>query len=600
MSALWRLLRPLYARRAAALAGALALALLTLAAGTGLLGVSGWFLTGAALAGSTVAFNLFAPSALVRGLSFVRIASRYGERLAGHAATLDLLADLRARVFARLLPMDPRRLARLRDGDLVARLTGDVDALDTVFLLVLAPIATALLAAALLAAALAVWLPAGAWVPAAGLAGAALLVPACLARLARRPGEQAQRAAAQMRVEALQAVEGHADLLALGAAGIAAERYEQACRLSAQARMRQAALAAGGQAAAQLLAGASMLGVLLFGLDALRAGELGGPLLAGLLLAVLAAFEVAAPIVRGAARLGGAAAAAARLQALEAPGPAVAEATCPVALPAQGVLRYEGVRYGYRHDARRSGGRRGGVDADDGGVGGEGHGHGCYDAGKRDRSADGRASGDGVAAVLEDLDLTLAPGERVAIVGASGAGKSTLLHLLLRFDDPWAGSIRYGGVDLRQAALADLHAHVAVLAQDSPVFLGTVRSNLLIGDPSAGDDALWRALDAARLGGFVRGLPDGLDTWTGETGRTLSAGQARRLCLARALLSPAPLIALDEPTEGLDDEAAQAFLADLGQAAQGRAVLLVTHAALPPGAVDRVLRLEGGRLLPLA
>ena len=166
----------------------------------------------------------------------------------------------------------------------------------------------------------------------------------------------------------------------------------------------------------------------------------------------------------------------------------------------------------------------------------------------------------------------------------------------MRLEDPLGGQVRYAGVDARACAQADWHRRIALLSQDAPVFLGTLRTNLLIGDPQAGDAELWRALDAARLGEFVRGLPDGLDTWAGETGSLLSAGQARRLCLARALLSPADVIVLDEPTAGLDAAAETAFFADLGQAVQGRTVVLATHAALPPGAVDRCCTLRGGQL----
>lgn len=547
-----RILAPLYRRRRRALALALALSIVTAAAGVALLGVSGWFLTAAALAGPAAAFNLFAPSALVRGLSFVRILARYGERLAGHAATLSLLADLRARVFAGLLPKDPGGLASLRDGDVVSRLTGDVDALDTVYLMILAPALTALAAAALLAAALHGWLPGSAWAPVAALVAAAVAVPAWLARRAAGPGRQAQEAAAQLRAEALQAVEGHGDLLALGAASAAAARFGQAAAQAGRARMCQAAAGGAGQAAVQLLAGISMLAVLVAGVPAVRDGTLHGAVLAGLLLAVLAAFEAAGAAARGASKWGSAVAAAERLQALQDMPAAVPQACRPAAVPGTGTLAFESVRFGY-----------------------------------------------GAAPVLDGVDLRIAPGERVAIVGASGAGKSTLLRLLVRMADPQSGAVRYGGVDLRDMPLDQWHRRVALAGQDAPVFLGTVRSNLLIGNPQADDAAMWRALQAAQLADFVRSLPDGLDTWTGETGRSLSAGQARRLCLARALLAPAAILALDEPTHGLDDETAWALLAGLGRAAQGRAVLLVTHAALPAGAVDRVLRLEGGRLLPV-
>ena len=167
---------------------------------------------------------------------------------------------------------------------------------------------------------------------------------------------------------------------------------------------------------------------------------------------------------------------------------------------------------------------------------------------------------------------------------------------MLRLHDPQAGTVTIGGTDIRTVAQRDLHGRVALLSQETPVFLGTIRDNLLIGDAEATDADLWRALDRACLADFVRGLPEGLDAFVGETGRTLSAGQARRLCLARTLLSKAAILVFDEPTSGLDRGTEVAFLADLAVATAGRTVLLATHAAIPPGAVDRVFRLVGGQL----
>jgi len=297
------------------------------------------------------------------------------------------------------------------------------------------------------------------------------------------------------------------------------------------------------------------LTVLWFGLDELRQQRLSGPLLAGLLLAVIGIFEVAGPLMRGAARLGGAVAAAQRIQALVDLTPDQRDPDQPMPLPARGAIEFEGVSFAYPTP---------------GGTLGQ--------------------------PVLNAISLRIEPGERLAITGPSGAGKSTLLQLLLRLEDPLAGSVRYGGVDLRYASASELQRRVAWLAQDAPVFLGTLRTNLLIGDPQADDAALWTALDAARLGDFVRQLPEGLDTWVGETGASLSVGQTRRLCLARALLTSCPVLALDEPTNGLDEATQTEFFTDLAQATAGRTVVLVTHATLPPGTVDRCLVLREGCL----
>ena len=364
------LLLPLYARRKGGLLLALFCALATVAAGVGLLGVSGWFLTGAALAGAGAAFNLFAPSALVRGLSFLRIVSRYADRLAGHSATLRLLADLRTLVFRALIRLTPRQLARYRGGDLVARMTGDVDALDTVFLFVLAPLATALLAGAIMTAVLGYWIPAAALVFALALLVACVLAPWGLQRAARGPGAAAQESAAGLRAAVLDAVDGHADMVALHAQAQTRAHFERLCGQNAQARQAQACVAARGLWFLQA-AGAAVLGVLWFGLGEHEGGGLSGPLLAGLLLAVMGIFEVAAPIMRGASRLGSAVSAAQRIREVAQCEPDMRDPDAPAALPADGALELDGLRFAY---------------------------------------PDG-------ALVLDGVSLRVAPGERVAIQG---------------------------------------------------------------------------------------------------------------------------------------------------------------------------------------
>jgi ATP-binding cassette subfamily C protein CydC len=516
---------------------ALALSIVTLGAGIALLGVSGWFLTGAALTSAGLAFNLFGPSALVRGLSLLRILSRYGEKLVGHDATLKLLADLRGWLFRRLIPRVPFRGRLFRRGDLVSRLTADVDALDMVFLTAIGPILTALAAGSAMTALLAALLPGAAPIFALGFGCAALALPFAVAWASQRPGEAATAVSADLRMRVLDGIEGHADLRAMGATDRAFRAFSASGRRLAGARLRQGALNALGTAAVQALCGVTLAGILWQGLGALDDGAIGGPILVGLLLATLASFEAAGLLARGAGRLGAAFAAGRRIQGLATSEPGIQDPPRPVALAEDRAVAFEGVGFGYT-SARP---------------------------------------------VLKGLDLHVSAGERVAIVGPSGCGKSTILHLLLRLDDPQTGTVRVAGQDIRQAAQADLHRRMALLSQDTPVFLGTIRDNLRIGDACADDAALWRALEAARLDRFVRGLPEGLETWLGEAGRTLSAGQTRRLCLARVLLSPATIIALDEPTSGLDRETEADFLADLAVATAGRTVLLVTHARLPDG-----------------
>jgi ATP-binding cassette subfamily C protein CydC len=202
--------------------------------------------------------------------------------------------------------------------------------------------------------------------------------------------------------------------------------------------------------------------------------------------------------------------------------------------------------------------------------------------------------------VFEGLTLEVAEGTRVALLGPSGAGKSTLAALALKVAAPEQGRVLLGGVDIASLAAADLHRRIGWLAQATHLFDDTIRANLKLARPDADDAALWSSLDAARIGEMVRALPDGLDTWVGEGGARFSGGQGRRLALARALLSPAPILILDEPCAGLDAETERAFLGTLNEVAEGRSVILITHRLIGVERLDRIWRLSGGKAMAAA
>lgn len=548
-----RLLWPWFVQRRRSLAAAMLLAILTLAAGMGLLSVAGWFLTAAFAAGASISFDLFAPSALVRGLALLRIAFRYGERVVGHAATLDLLADIRTSVFARIMQLSPSQLAGYQRGDLVARLVGDIDALDTLFLQVIAPVLTAVIMGLVFSLVLGAQVHVLGWLVFGAMLIGVCVVPWRLAYRARVPGGDAQRASAQARTLIHSAMAGHVDLVVFGVQAQAQARFDTVVAELARTRDRLSAIGSMGQLMQQLVAGFCVLALLYGGLQALAARELSGPVWVGLMLGALGLFEVLGPLMRGSARLGPASASAVRVKAILDTPVALADAACPLDLPVSGAIDLSALRYGYP--------LMGGL-------------------------------------VLNGINLQIRAGERLAIIGASGCGKSTLLSLLMRVFDPTRGVVSYGGTPIGQVKQTQLHARFALLSQNSPVFLGTLRSNLLIGCSTADEAQLWRALETARLAGFVRSLENGLDTWVGESGHALSVGQSRRLCLARVLLSPAVVWLLDEPTAGLDESAQLAFFNDLAVAAEGKTVVLATHAKFPRAAVDRVLRLENGVLTP--
>ncbi|MFN4212046.1 MAG: ABC transporter transmembrane domain-containing protein, partial [Devosia sp.] len=283
--------RSLFARQSGGFTLALVLSLVTLASGVALLGTSGWFITAAALTTAGLAFNLFVPSALVRGFSFIRILARYGERLAGHDATLRLLADLRGWLFARLFPRLPLTDRSLRHGDLVSRLTADVDALDTAFLVAIGPVVAALVIGGVLTGVLTWLLPGAALLYGICYGVAALVVPAGLVLATRRAGSDVVARAAEARSAVLDGIDGHADLTIFGVLGTAQAGFSQATQRLGEARQRLATLTAIAGFAVQSAAGLALAGSLWLGLQALGAGAVDGPVLAGLLLAILGSVE---------------------------------------------------------------------------------------------------------------------------------------------------------------------------------------------------------------------------------------------------------------------------------------------------------------------
>ncbi len=194
---------------------------------------------------------------------------------------------------------------------------------------------------------------------------------------------------------------------------------------------------------------------------------------------------------------------------------------------------------------------------------------------------------------LDGLDLTIPDGGHLAILGPSGAGKSSLGRLLVRFWE-YEGEIRLGGHDLRSYRPDDLRRIVGIATQDAQLFNASIRDNLLMAAPDAEAAAMDHALEVVQLSAFVRGLPDGIDTWIGEAGARLSAGQARRLVLARALLRDPRILILDEPTENLDAGTARRLLAALRAATAHRTVILITHDPRAAAAVHRRDRSNGG------
>jgi ATP-binding cassette subfamily B protein/subfamily B ATP-binding cassette protein MsbA len=198
--------------------------------------------------------------------------------------------------------------------------------------------------------------------------------------------------------------------------------------------------------------------------------------------------------------------------------------------------------------------------------------------------------------VLHDVSLALDPGEIVAVIGPSGAGKTTLASLLPRFLDPFAGEVRMGGTDVRQASLRSVRRAVAVVPQDPVLMPVTIAENIAYGKPGATQDAIAEAARLAAADDFIGQLPEGYDTIVGERGATISGGQRQRIAIARALLTDAPILVFDEPTSALDSETERALVATLDAMRGQRTMLIIAHRMTTAAVADRVVVLRDGRI----
>jgi ATP-binding cassette subfamily C protein CydCD len=564
-----------------------ALGFLTIVSSIGLMGTSAYIISAAALQPSIAILQV--PIVGVRFFGITRGLFRYLERLTAHQTTFRVLAQLRVWFYERLEPLAPARLQQHRSGDLLASIVGDINALESFYIRVVAPPLVALLVtlfAGFLLMGYAPQLALALWI---FLAWTGILLPWWSFHLARGVGAETREARAALSSALVDGIQGLPDLLAFGRGSDQQKHIRDFGQKLAVLQARSAYLSGLGSALMNLLTNLGMWAVLVLAIPLVTSGQLDGVYLAVIALIALASFEAVQPLPLGAQYLEENLRAAEHLFAIVDTEPEVTAPENPPPVPEDKTLVIRDVGFNYELQVT---------------------GYKAQVSGRRLQSAIGKMQAQSFIPSTSlrtglppstfrfyPSSFTLPPGKRIAIVGPSGSGKTTLLNLLLRFWNFDEGEITMGGQDIRGFDPEALRGQFAVVSQHTHLFSASLRENLLIAKPDATEAEIKRAVQGAQIHDFIQTLPKGYDTFLGEQGLLLSGGERQRIAMARALLKNAPILILDEPTANLDPITEREVLQSIHKLMEGRSTLLVTHRLIGMDRMDEILVFRDGRIL---
>ncbi|MGL5290407.1 MAG: heme ABC transporter ATP-binding protein/permease CydC [Vibrionaceae bacterium] len=544
----------LYQKHHAPLNFGILLALITLLASIGLLTLSGWFLSASAVTALSTAtyFNYMLPAASVRGLSLIRTGGRWAERVVSHDATFKLLTSLRQLFFDKLAPLIPGKISNIRDADLLNRITADVDAMDHLYLRLISPMLAGFVTIILCSAFIACF-----DVHLGMLLGSILLLflfalPVLFFYLGKPYGKTLTQTKSQLRVALLDWLQGHAELELFAASARYRDKIEQQEQdlLAAQHKMNEITAFANGLLIA--CAGFTTIAMLWFGANGVGS-HIADPKLAMLVFATMASFELLQPLTGAFQFLSQTTQSAERLNEILHAKPAVSFALAQETAPTLTCvnLRFDEVSFSYPSS---------------------------------------------VQPALEAISFSLNSGQKLAVLGKTGSGKSTLLQLITRAFDPICGQIYLNDQPINTFLESTLRRGMGVVSQRVDILNCTLADNLRLAKPTASEQELLEILDKVGLSHLAT---QGLEQWLGDGGRPLSGGEQRRIGVARAILYDAPLLLLDEPTEGLDQHTEQQILQLLLEHAQNKTLLLITHRLTLLEQMDNLLVLENGKLIEM-
>ncbi len=503
---------------------AVVLGFLTIGSSMALMGTSAWLIAKAALHPSIAELNLAIVGVRFFGIS--RGVLRYMERLSSHQVTFRLLKNLRVWFYQQLEPLAPARLMDYHSGDLLARIIHDIDTLQNFYLRVVAPplVALGITVAMLIFTG---WLsPILALVILFFLVLSGGILPIAAWLSGRKNGQIAVQARADLNIELLDGIQGMAELLAFGQAQSHFAKIQAANRgyIHHQQGLAQRSILQ--TVSSNFLVWLS-IAVLLW----VAIPRIDGIMLAPLALVTMACYEAFLPLGSAFQNLGSSIEAGRRLIALVDNTPPDSPVQAVIA-PSNLDISFENVVFRYGPDE---------------------------------------------LPILNHFNLTVPQGTHLTISGPSGIGKSTLINLLVRFWDYQAGDIWLGGRSLREYSSETLRNLIAVVPQNPHLFNATIRENLLLARSTATEAQVLAAAQLTGLDGLIATLPEGLDTWVGELGFRLSAGERQRIAIARAILKDASILVLDEATTNLDRVSQQKILEMLQSEMKGRTVIFITH-----------------------
>ena len=532
----------------------LVLMILGLGSSMGLLTVSGWFLAATAIAGLGTLFNFFYPSASVRGLAIGRTVMRYFEKIVTHDATFRILSKLRVQVFEKIIPLSPGVLNRYRNSDLLNRLVSDVDTLDSLYLRLLAPFFTA----AFVIIAMMIGLSFVNTPLALGL-GLFLLIlliiiPTVFYRLGQEFGERLIQARATYRTQFLEFIQAQAELLLFNAEDKLKENMSATEKTWQEDQAKEAKLSGFSTALVLFLNGLLISGMLWFASNAdFGTDEYRTAYIALFTFAALAAFEIIMPLGAAFLHIGQVIAAAERVTEI---------------IEQKPIVEFSGNEE-FETKVR------------------------LISAKDLSFSYPGQET-----LVLKNLTLDLEQGQKIAILGKTGSGKSSLLQLLVRNYNANQGELLLAEKPISAYSEETLRHQICFLTQRVHVFSDTLRQNLQFASADEiSDEQMIEVLHQVGLSKLLEQEGKGLNLWLGDGGRPLSGGEQRRLGLARILLNNAPILLLDEPTEGLDRETERQILRLILQHAENKTLIMVTHRLSSIEQFDKICVIDNGRLI---